>query len=279
MAGRPGWPPRHAIVTGGTSGIGLAAARRLAALGGQVSLLAVDGVDPALATLRASRRRPTQQLDGVQADVTDAGAVRAAAEALAASHGACDLLLAAAGGAAPGLVDQLDEAVFRAQMELNYLGALHAVLAVLPAMARGGGGRIVLVSSTLGVTGGFGYAAYSPAKFAVRGLAEALCTELRPRGILVSCAIPAATDTPGHAREQRAKSELLRRAAPPGRLLAPDQVAAAILDGARRGRFLICADRRTRTLVRVSSVLAPLLRARLDRAVERASKGAESYYT
>jgi 3-dehydrosphinganine reductase len=272
MAGRPAWPPRHAIVTGGTSGIGLAAARRLAALGGHVSLLAVDGVGPALATLRASTRRPGQRLDAVQADVTDAGAVRAAAAALAAGHGACDLLLAAAGGAAPGLVDQLDEAVFRAQMEVNYLGTLNAVLAVLPAMAQGGGGRIVVVSSTLGVTGGFGYAAYSPAKFAVRGLAEALRTELRPRGILVSCAVPAATDTPGHAREQRTKSELLRRAAPPGRLLTPEQVAAAILDGTRRGRFLITADRRTRTMVRLSSLLAPLLRARLDRAVERASR-------
>jgi 3-dehydrosphinganine reductase len=272
MAGRPAWPPRHAIVTGGTSGIGLAAARRLAALGGHVSLLAVDGVGPALATLRASRRRPGQRLDAVQADVTDAGAVRAAAAALAAGHGACDLLLAAAGGAAPGLVDQLDEAVFRAQMEVNYLGTLNAALAVLPAMAQGGGGRIVMVSSTLGVTGGFGYAAYSPAKFAVRGLAEALRTELRPRGILVSCAVPAATDTPGHAQEQRTKSELLRRAAPPGRLLAPEQVAAAILDGTRRGRFLITADRRTRTMVRLSSVLAPLLRARLDRTVEWASR-------
>jgi 3-dehydrosphinganine reductase len=272
MAGRPAWPPRHAIVTGGTSGIGLASARRLAALGGHVSLLAVDGVGPALATLRASRRRPGQRLDAVQADVTDAGAVRAAAAALAAGNGACDLLLAAAGGAAPGLVDQLDEAVFRAQMEVNYLGTLNAVLAVLPAMAQGGGGRIVVISSTLGVTGGFGYAAYSPAKFAVRGLAEALRTELRPRGILVSCAVPAATDTPGHAREQRTKSELLRRAAPPGRLLTPEQVAAAILDGTRRGRFLITADRRTRTMVRLSSLLAPLLRARLDRAVERASR-------
>lgn len=278
MAGKPGWPPRHAIVTGGTSGIGLAAARRLALSGAHVSLLAVDGIDHGLAVLRTPPQRPGQQLDAVRVDVTDAAAVRGAAGALAARHGACDLLLAAAGGAAPGLLDQLDEAVFRTQMELNYFGALHAILAVLPGMVEGGGGRVVLVSSTLGLTGGFGYAAYSPAKFAVRGLAEALRSELRPQGILVSCAVPAATDTPGYAREQRTKSERQRRTVPPGRLLTPEQVAAAIVDGARRGRFLITADRRTRTMVRLSGVLAPLLRARLDRAVDRVSRTENRYY-
>lgn len=278
MAGKPGWPPRHAIVTGGTSGIGLAAARRLALSGAHVSLLAVDGIDHGLAVLRTPPQRPGQQLDAVRVDVTDAAAVRGAAGALAARHGACDLLLAAAGGAAPGLLGQLDEAVFRTQMELNYFGALHAILAVLPGMVEGGGGRVVLVSSTLGLTGGFGYAAYSPAKFAVRGLAEALRSELRPQGILVSCAVPAATDTPGYAREQRTKSERQRRTVPPGRLLTPEQVAAAIVDGARRGRFLITADRRTRTMVRLSGVLAPLLRARLDRAVDRVSRTENRYY-
>jgi 3-dehydrosphinganine reductase len=272
MARTPGWPPRHAIVTGGTSGIGLAAAGRLAVTGAHVSLLAIDGIDHGLAALRASSRHPGR-FDAVRVDVTDADAVRAAVDGLTTRHGACDLLLAAAGGATPGLLGELDEGVFRAQMELNYFGTLHAVLAVLPAMVERSGGRIVVVSSTLGVTGGFGYAAYSPAKFAVRGLAEALRAELRLRGILVSCAVPAATDTPGHSREQQGKSEWLRRAAPPGRLLTPEQVAAAIVDGARRGRFLITADRRTRTMARLSSVLAPLLRARLDRAVDRATRG------
>jgi 3-dehydrosphinganine reductase len=260
---RPGWPPRHAIVTGGTSGIGLATAARLARLGAGVSLLAIDGLEEALRAL------PGRRVDAVRADVTDARAVEAAVAALAARHGPCDLLVTAAGGALPGLVDQLDEAAFRAQMELNYFGTLHAVLAVLPAMLARRQGRIVLVSSTLGVSGGYGYAAYSPAKFAVRGLAEALRAELRPRGILVGCAVPAATDTAGHAREQRAKPEAVRRVEPPGRLLPPERVAAAIVDGARRGRFLITAERRTRTLLRLASVLAPLRRRRLDRAVDR----------
>jgi 3-dehydrosphinganine reductase len=269
MARTPAWPPEHAIVTGGTSGIGLAAAGRLVRSGAQVSLLAIGGIADGLAALAAVGARPGQ-VDAVKMDVTDAAAVREAVACLAARHGACDLLLAAAGGATPGLVGELDDETFRAQMELNYFGALHAVLAVLPAMLARGGGRIVLVSSTLGVTGGFGYAAYAPAKFAVRGLAEALRAELRPRGVLVGCAVPAATDTPGYAREQRAKSEWLRRAAPPGRLLAPERVAAAIVEGARRGRFLITADPRTTAMVRLSGVLAPLLRARLDRAVDRA---------
>ena len=260
---RPGWPPRHAIVTGGTSGIGLATAARLARLGAAVSVLAIDGLEEALRAL------PGRRADAVHADVTDARAVEAAVAALAARHGPCDLLVTAAGGALPGLVDQLDEAAFRAQMELNYFGTLHAVLAVLPAMLARRQGRIVLVSSTLGVSGGYGYAAYSPAKFAVRGLAEALRAELRPRGILVGCAVPAATDTAGHAREQRTKPEAVRRVEPPGRLLPPERVAAAIVDGARRGRFLITAERRTRTLLRLASVLAPLRRRRLDRAVDR----------
>ena len=137
--------------------------------------------------------------------MTDHQSLTRAIVALTDVHGPCDVLVAAAGRAEPGYFLELQADTFRDQMRLNYFGTLHAVRAVLPDMLTRGRGHIVLVSSVAGLLGAFGYGAYTPTKFAVRGLGEALHAEFRHEGIVTSIVYPRDTDTPGLERENLTK--------------------------------------------------------------------------
>jgi len=189
----------HAIVTGGSAGIGLAVAERLAAKGARVSLIARD---PARLAAAASRVPGSAT---AAADVTDPVALGAAIDRLVAERGPCDVLVTSAGSAHPGYFLELDDAVFRDQMELDYFGTLHAIRAVLPSMVERRRGTVVGISSDAGLIGVFGYTAYGATKFAVRGLLDALRAEMRPHGVHVLCAYPPDTDTPGFEAENRLK--------------------------------------------------------------------------
>jgi len=259
----------HAIVTGGSSGIGLASASLLAAKGAKVSLIARDDAKLAVAVAQIHDVTPSAAVATAAADVTDAGALGAAFATVCATSGPCDVLVACAGSAHPGYFEQLDDAVFREQMEVDYFGTLHAVRAVVPSMMARGRGHIVLVSSTAGLIGVFGYSAYAPAKFAVRGLAETLRPELAPHGIVVACAYPPDTRTPGFDRENELKpAETVKiSAAIKPRDAAP--VAKAIVRGIEHDQLVITADVQTAVLARAAGLLNPYVRRTMDRTIRR----------
>ncbi|HXY92622.1 MAG TPA: SDR family NAD(P)-dependent oxidoreductase, partial [Acidimicrobiia bacterium] len=162
----------HAIVTGGSSGIGLATACLLARSGARVSLVARDEarLEDAARLVAAERsvEDPSAMVGMASADVCDPVALSAAVDRLTEGLGPCDILLCAAGGAHPGYFAELGDAVFHEQIDVDYFGTLHAVRAVVPTMVARGRGHLVLVSSTAGLIGVFGYSAYAPAKYAVR---------------------------------------------------------------------------------------------------------------
>jgi 3-dehydrosphinganine reductase len=249
------------VVSGGSSGIGLALASRLAAAGWDLTILArdLDRLAAARATLAAEGAAVvTHSVDVANADGVGR-AVRAAVEA----HGTPALVVACAGVVVPGLFGAQPLDVFRRTMEVNYLGALHLARAALPAMrarvAAGGGGRIVLVASGAALLGLYGYSSYAPSKFAVRGLAEALRGELKPEGIAVSVVYPPDTDTPGYREEVRRRPEVTSRLAAGGGLLSAEEAARAILRGVDRGRFAIAPGRAMPALVTLHSLIGPLL--------------------
>src|SRR4029078_6516067 len=124
------------------------------------------------------------------ADVTDAAAVDRAVAEGAATQGPGDLLISAAGAWTPGYLDEPELEHFCAQMDLNYFGTLNAVRAVLGGMVERGRGGIVGVSSAAGLVGVFGFGAYAPSKYAVRGLMDVLRAEVEAQGIYVGCAVP-----------------------------------------------------------------------------------------
>jgi 3-dehydrosphinganine reductase len=261
----------HVLITGGSSGIGLETARQALARGARVSIVARD-VDRLRAALDDLEREvgDNTRVAGEPADVTDPARLGDAFGLLVAQFGPVDVLVTSAGAARPGHFELLARSVFEEQMALDYFGTLDAVRGVVPAMIEHRSGHLVLISSTAGLVGVYGYSAYSPAKFALRGLAETLRAELKPHGIVVSCAYPPDTDTPGLAAENLEKPEATARISAAVKVRSANTVARAIVRGIEHDRLVITADPGTAVLARAAGLLGPYLRASFDRHVRRA---------
>ena len=163
------------ILTGGTSGIGRATAARLRAAG---------------CTVYEFSRRPDPDPNHFAVDVTDAAAVKAAADAVFAKEGRIDVLINNAGFGISGAMEFTDPADAHRLMEVNLFGMDNAIRAVLPHMRRAGAGRIVNISSVAGVFAIPFQAWYSISKAAVRSLTMALYNEVAPFGVQVTSVMP-----------------------------------------------------------------------------------------
>lgn len=219
-------PPSAVVVTGGSRGIGLEAARRFAAAGHSVGLIARD---------RHAVESAAASIDGTafaaSADVADADALAAAIAAIEAELGPTGVLVNNAGIGAWGAVVETDPDVFRRTIDVNYLGAVHATAAVLPGMLERGRGRIVNVGSIAGRIGAPFEAAYSASKFALTGYTEALAVELDGTGVSVSLVSPGPVDTEFFDRRGHAYGDRRPRPVDPGQVAhlivkAADGVAA-----------------------------------------------------
>jgi 3-dehydrosphinganine reductase len=193
------------------------------------------------------------------ADVRDSAALNDAVEGAISESGSPDLVVASAGMVVPAPFVDLPPESFRETVEINYLGSVNLVRSALPAMLEKRSGHIVLISSGAGLLGLYGYSAYAPTKFAVRGFAEALRSELAPEGIRVSVVYPPDTDTPQLREEMRVRPLATSKISSGGGLLSADAVARAILRGVARNRFTITAGTEMALLARLHSVLSPAL--------------------
>jgi 3-dehydrosphinganine reductase len=260
----------HAIVTGGSSGIGLALVRRLVGAGHRVSVLALDDAD--LERLRGDPPPGPHRVRAEACDVTDRNQVEAAISGAIADQGPCGLLITCAGIVRPGRFLDLDPPEFERHVAVNYLGTLWPVRAVAPTMIARRAGSIAMVSSFAGVLGVYGYSAYAPTKYAVRGLAETLRTELKPHGVHVACVFPTDVDTPMLAAEEPLKPPELRALSGTARTQSADEVAAAILAGVARRRAWILCDRSSTFLARVAGAAPGVTRMIVDRTVAKAAR-------
>ncbi len=215
---------RGAVVTGGGSGIGLAAGRRFLAEGAAV---AVWDLDPEGARLALSESGGRWQALAV--DVRDADAVRRAAAATEEALGRIDLLVNAA-GVTRGYLDALtlSAPAWQLILDTNARGALNAVQAVAPGMAARGYGRIVNVSSVLAEAAVAGQTAYAASKSAVEAMTRVWAFELGPRGITVNAVRPGYIDTPMNAANGPDVLAHVLARTPLGRIGTPDDVAQAL---------------------------------------------------
>lgn len=122
-------------------------------------------------------------------------------------------------------------------MDLNYFGTYNPIKYVLPKMKARKDGIIVLTSSQAGLIGIYGYGPYAAAKFALRGLAETLTMEVKHLGIFVTLALPADTDTPGFAKEEKSKPIETKLISGSGGLAKPEDVANRLIKDALKGSF------------------------------------------
>jgi len=235
------WKDKVALVTGGSSGIGLAIACLLAQQGAHVWLVArrKEMLEAALKEVAAARSDQTQRCEIFSADVSDAAQAAAAVEHVSAQAGVPDLLVNAAGITHPGYVQDLPLEIFRSMMEVNYFGTVYIIKAALPGLLKRGSGQIINISSMGGFIGAFGYSAYSASKYAVRGFSDVLRSELKPLGIHVSIVFPPDTDTAQLAYEMPFKPPETKALAGNLKVMSPEAVAKITLQQAARGRYTI----------------------------------------
>jgi NAD(P)-dependent dehydrogenase (short-subunit alcohol dehydrogenase family) len=228
---------RHAVVTGGSRGIGAAAAESLAREGAALTLM---GRDVAALTARAAEltlRHAVRALP-VACDVADADAVTRAFEAARAALGDVHVLVANAGEGASAPIADTSRAIWDRMLAVNLTGAFLCVQQVLPTMRAARDGRIVLVASTAALKGYPRTAAYAASKAGLLGLARALAAETARDGVTVNAVCPGYTETDmartaidnlvAAGRTPEDARRALERLNPRGTLVQPMEVAATV---------------------------------------------------
>lgn len=265
-----------AIVTGGSSGIGLATAESLAARGAHVAIVARDEsrLEAAREAVAAVQRKPSQGLITVVCDVGDHEQVRLMVRRVEEELGPVDVLMACAGYCTPMRFTELPVEEFESHLHTNLLGVTYPARAVAPGMMSRGRGHIAMVSSMGGFVGVYGYSAYSPSKFGVMGLAEVLRCELKPHGVGVTVLCPPNVDTPGYARE--VEMEPAETAAINGsvKAVSPKSMGEVLVSAVERGRFLVIPGLVNGLIYRLKGLWPELFFAVFDGDVAKARRAA-----
>jgi 3-oxoacyl-[acyl-carrier protein] reductase len=206
---------RSVLVTGGNRGIGLAIARRLAADGDSVTVTSRSG-------------DPVEGLEVVRCDVREPASVDEAFAAVQAAHGPVEVLVANAGVTRDQLLALMSEDDFGVVLDTNLAGAYRVAKRAVRGMMRMRRGRLIFISSVVGLYGSAGQANYAASKAGLVGLARSLARELGSRGITANVVAPGFVDSDMTAGlpEQR-KAEILK-AVPLGRYASTDEVAAVV---------------------------------------------------
>jgi NAD(P)-dependent dehydrogenase (short-subunit alcohol dehydrogenase family) len=236
---------KKCLITGAASGIGRATAIAAAREGAELFLtdIQAEALERTADEIRAAGGKVSVARP---ADVSDHDAVVALAQEVHGAHGSMDVVMNVAGISTWGSVERLTHEDWRRQVDVNLMGPIHVIECFVPPMIEAGrGGHLVNVSSAAGLFGLPWHAAYSAAKFGLRGVSEVLRFDLRRHGIGVSLVCPGAVATPlvgtvqivGVDRENPRVRKLTKHFE--RRAKSPESVAAAILKGMKKGRYMI----------------------------------------
>ncbi len=206
---------RSVLVTGGNRGIGLAIAQRFAAAG--------DGV-----TITSRSGEPIEGLTVATCDVRDAAQVDAAFSAAEAAHGPVEVLVANAGVTRDQLLALMSENDFTDVIDTNLTGAYRVTKRAVRGMIRLRRGRIILISSVVGLLGSGGQANYAASKAGLVGLARSLARELSSRNITVNVVAPGFVDTDMTAELPEDRRKAILANVPLARYASAAEVAGAV---------------------------------------------------
>jgi len=206
---------RSVLVTGGNRGIGLAIARALAADGHRVAV-----------THRGSGA--PEGLLGVQCDVTDAAAVDAAFAEVEAAQGAVEVLVSNAGITEDTLLLRMSEDQFTSVLDANLTAAYRVAKRAARGMLKARWGRMVFISSVVGMSGAPGQVNYAASKAGLVGLSRSIARELGSRSITANVVAPGYVDTDMTAELTDARRTLITDSIPLGRQAQPEEIASAV---------------------------------------------------
>lgn len=259
---------RHVVVTGGSQGIGLWAAVYCARLGAHVTIIArnsealqkaqnliKENVEhPELQVIRfksfdlatSTYEETCQMIDAIEAEIYPNTA-----------NAPVHMLVNCAGMAICGTIEETSIQDAHKMMDLNYFGTYYPTRYCLENMKKRREGTIVITASQAALMGIYGYGAYSAAKFALRGLAETIAMEATHCGVSVTLALPADTDTPGFAEEEKTKPEVTKIISGSGGLAKPQDVAVQIINDALSKKFFSVSGVESWILTILCSGMAP----------------------
>jgi 3-oxoacyl-[acyl-carrier protein] reductase len=215
---------RTAFVTGSTRGIGVAIARALHGAGAKVAIV---GRDQSRAESLAAELGP--RAFGVACDVAHADQVERAIAAAEAALGPVDILVNNAGLTRDNILLRLSDADWDAVLDANLKGAFHTTRAVIKGMMKRRAGRIVNITSVVGLTGNKGQANYAASKAGLIGFTKSVAKEYASRGVLANCVAPGFIETDMTAALPEEARATLLQAIALGRLGRPEDVAGAVL--------------------------------------------------
>jgi 3-oxoacyl-(acyl-carrier-protein) reductase len=206
---------RVVLVTGGNRGIGLAIAREFAEAGHTVVVTHRSG-------------EPPEGLHGVKCDVTDSAAVDAAFSQVESEHGPVEVVVANAGVTKDGLLMRMPEDAFTEVLDANLTGAFRVTQRATRGMMKARFGRLIYISSVVGLTGAPGQVNYAASKAGLIGMARSVARELGGRGVTANVVAPGYVDTEMTAELSDSRREELLAAIPVGRTATPEEIAKAV---------------------------------------------------
>lgn len=265
---------KSVLITGGSSGIGLALACKLAGQQAHICILARDPVklESAIREIRAQCISDTQIIQGLRSDVSNRAEVQANLLHWVKTSGAPDLVINSAGIARPGEFEGVSLDDFDQMMAINFMGTVNVTHAILPAMVQRKSGHIVNISSLVGFLGMYGYTAYASSKFAIRGFTDSLRAEVKAQGIDLSIVFPTDTDTPQLSEENKYKPPILfalDEAAPP---MSAGAVADSIIKGIQKRTYVITPGMSSWLFFNLSNLLGVLTYPVVDWMITDARK-------
>jgi 2-dehydro-3-deoxy-L-rhamnonate dehydrogenase (NAD+) len=214
---------KHAVVTGGASGLGLAIAHRLSRSGATVAIWDRD------AAAAEKAEQDIQASTAIEANVADFDSVELAVKKTVAKFGKIDILINNAGITGPNATTwDYDISTWRDVISVNLFGVFHVSKAVVPVMRAADYGRVVNVASVAGKDGNPNASAYSASKAGVIALTKSLAKELVETEIRVNCITPAAVETPLFKQMSQEHIQFMLSKIPLGRFGRPEEIAALV---------------------------------------------------
>jgi len=262
------------IVTGGSSGIGLATAKLYAARGCDVAIVgrSADKLADAEAALLEARGSSSARVATRQADLSDFEAAKSAIDSLVADGFSPDIMVNSAGVIVPGEFATMPLENFETNLTNGFWSVVYPCRAVVPHMVKRGRGHIVNVSSVAGYLGIYGYTGYSAAKFGIMGFTEALRFEMKPEGVSVHVVCPPDTETPALAFEHTLRPPETHAISAGIKPISAEKVARAIVGGVERGKYLIIPDALSAFYYRLKGIWPELFFAIVDGDVKKVRK-------